>query len=863
MRREQAPANQADTESRNEQTEPGLNTATVCHLCGSPLPDSPRILSTAAERFFFCCRGCLHVFQILSATTAPGTDFHRTELFRDCAASGLIPGRPASGPDQAGPRPETGEEVHACEFTQRIEGMWCLSCAWVIEERLRRTKGVLAARVDFFADLLEVRYLPQYLGPEEIRRCVSRLGYRLHDNEGSETAAGRRQLLRLGIAAILSANVMMLSFPLYGGFSRELDQTGLGILSLPLLLLTTPVLFYSGWPILVRGLRGLAGRCFTMDGLIAVGGLAAYGYSVYQMANQGAHLYFDTVAMLITLVLLGRFIEQRARTAFQQGVHGLRELGAGKVRVLRQSRPSWVAADTLEYGEHFLVETEERIVADGRVVTGEAEVDEAILTGEARPVAKKAGDQVLAGSMLRHGQLQVEASRVGRNSTVGRLLALVQQSLRSKNQLEELADRLTRRFVPAIFLLAAATGILLLFQGQTTEEALLRALTVLIISCPCALGIAAPLAKVAIIGRARNLGIIIRNTTAFEQTRNLDTLVFDKTGTVTEGRYTLRTVRAPGCGEAQALARAAAVEEGADHFLGRELRRRNRAAGRSDLRAAERSLHPGLGVSGVVNGEVTAVGNRELMTHFGLRLPEELAGQGTAAEEEGGTVVFLGWHGKVEALFVFDDVIRPGMKELLAGLADAGIELHLLSGDSPTTTSRAANRLGIDNHAGWRLPEDKVAYIRSLRAAGKRVGMIGDGINDSGALAQAEVGVAVGGNLSRLLAEGADVTLPVDPVRLLPEVLHLSRLMATAIRGNLAFALIYNAIAIPLAALGLLNPSLAACAMFLSSLTVIANTRRLAGKGGKLAALEGLQAEGEVGGALPMQPMPVKESYKL
>jgi len=811
-----------------------------CHLCTLPITGAPLILAEGEEKFSFCCRGCLHVYQILAATAGPGADLRATALFRDCAATGLIPGGTAPDTGETDPAPPVpGTEIS--EFTSTIEGMWCPSCAWVIDKVLRRTPGVLTATVDFFSDRLLVRYLPQQLGEAEIRRRVAGLGYRLRDGDAPETAADREQLIRLGLAAILAANIMMLSMPLYG-WTGELGATGLDSLAVPLLLLTTPVLFYCGWPILARGLRGLAGFNFTMDGLIAVGSLAAYGYSLVQMAQHQSHLYFDSAAMLITLVLLGRFLERRARVGLRRGLGPLRELIGGKVRVLREGRPQWLATTELRNGERFLIEAGEMAAADGQVVAGTGEVDEAFLTGEARPLRKKTGDEVLAGSTLVHGRLELTATRVGPASSLGRMLGMVQEALHSKNRLEELADRLTRRFVPAIFLLAGATLVVLLLRGHSFAEALLRGLTVLIVSCPCALGIATPLAKVAILARARRQGIVVRNSRAFEEARHLDTLVFDKTGTVTEGSYTLRQILAPECGEAAALARAGALEEEADHFLGRELHRLAGAANQPELTAAEPCIHPGLGVSGQVAEATTGIGSRALMARLGMQLPEVFAGKAAAAEAEGATVVFLGWGSEVRALFIFADVIRPDLAAMVAEFKTAGLELHLLSGDSPATTARVAARLGITNHQGDCPPEAKVDYIQALKKAGKRVAMIGDGFNDSGALAAADLGIAVGAGPSRLLAEGADVTLLGDPVRQLPEVRQLSKLLVAAIHSNLAFAVLYNVLAIPLALFCLLNPLLAALAMFASSLTVIGNTMRLA-ENGKAAAPEKLPNE--------------------
>ncbi len=803
---------------------------TGCHFCGLALGKGPKQLTVGAETHSFCCGGCLHVFRIMNASAAAPGDGRQSELYRECLEAGVIAAGTPSG-EAVAAATDLSQEPHATEITLRIAGMWCPSCAWVIAELLRRTPGIVAARVDFFTDLLHVGYLPHLIdGQEAIRRRIGRLGYQLHSLTDPVADAGRALLLRLGIAAILSANVMMLSFALYGGFFQELESTGQDALALALFVLTTPVIFFSGWPMLRRGLLALAARSLTMDTLIAVGALAAYAASVYQMAHHSLHLYFDTAAMLITLVLLGRFIEHRARAALDPGLGRLQELAHAKVRVLRQGRPRWVSGSALQAGERVIVEAGERIAVDGRVAWGRGDADEAILTGEAQPVTKKEGDEVLAGTLLLDGLLHLEATRLGAESSLGRILAMVHEALQSKNPLEQLADHISRWFVPLIFLIAGSSGAWLLGHGAGGGEALLRTLTVLLISCPCALGIATPLAKVAIIGRARTLGIIIANSAAFARLRTVDTLVFDKTGTVSEGSFILRAIHAPGYDADQALAVGAALEYGADHFLGRELLRQAATKGTMPPPANDCQLHPGLGVSGVVAGVRSVIGSRGLMASRGLALAAAMTQQAGQMEEQGLTVVFLGWGDGVKGFFAFGDSPRPGIKGLVNGLRGAGFDLHLLSGDSATTTAQVANQLGIVNHHGQCRPEEKVAYIRALQTAGKRVAMIGDGINDSGALALADVGVAIGANPALLMAEGADVTLMADPVTRLPEAIALSRLLVLTIRQNLAFAFLYNAIAIPLAVGGLLHPLLAVCAMFASSLTVIGNTLRLAGR---------------------------------
>jgi heavy metal translocating P-type ATPase len=798
----------------------------TCGLCGLPLGRSRLQTKANGETFRFCCPGCLYVFEILfSSSGGAVADFRATDLYRACVAAGLIPGAARPEPSAATPIEEIDDQ--GLEMTLKIEGMWCPACSWLIREILLRTPGVLEAEVFFLSDYARLRYLPHRITPTEIIARIGRFGYRARSAVGETGRDHRDSLLRLGIAAILTLNVMMISFALYGGFFEDIEAAGLGTLSVPLCLLATPVIFYSGWPILVRGWQGLRIARPSMDTLIALGSLAAYGYSVWQMVHASLHLYFDTAAMLITLVLVGREVEGRVRRKLNLRISELHELAGSKVRLLADGRENWVEAATVRNGDLFAVRTGERVAVDGVVVRGNGDVDESVLTGESRPRGKAADDDVLAGSLLLDGELHLLATRTGPASSLGQMITLVQKGLATKNPVEQLADRITRWFVPLILCLAAATFLFFLMSGADVGTVLLRALTVLVIACPCALGIATPLAKVAVVSAGRGRGIIIRDGASFEQAHRLDTVVFDKTGTMSEGSYTLRDIHAPAYTQTEVLRRAAAIEAGADHFLARVIRRRAKKQNIVPPEAHNLQAFSGLGVKGSVDGQEVVLGSRRFMAELGHPIPARIDERAATAEGEGLSVIFAAWQGEVQALLAFGDVIRPGGRELVTTLADRGVAIWLVSGDSQATTAAVARQLGIANFAGQARPEDKVALIRRLQEEGRLVGMVGDGINDAAALARADVGFATGSSPARLMEEVADVILLGSAPSRLLEVLTLSGRMTRAIRQNLTLAFLYNGIGIPLAILGLLNPLLAVCAMFASSLTVIGNTLRV------------------------------------
>jgi heavy metal translocating P-type ATPase len=563
-----------------------------------------------------------------------------------------------------------------------------------------------------------------------------------------------------------------------------------------------------------------------MDTLISVGVLSAYLYSLVQMITGSLNVYFDTAAMLVTLVLLGKYIEARAREKVSGGMQELYRLANQKVRLRKGSSERWVSTEVVTPGEEFSVPARERIPLDGRIISGHGRVDESILTGESRPVKKSVGSDVMGGTLLLDGELSIKVTRVGRESSLGQLIGLVKQALSRKNPIELLADRVTRRFVPAILVLAAATAFWTWVQGASFDNALLRALAVLVISCPCALGIATPLAKVAAVGAGRMKGILIRDPHALEQAKDLDAVVFDKTGTMTEGSFSLKEVVSFKTSKEEALRRIAALEIHSDHFIAREILRKAEAVSLIEEEAHYVEELPGLGVKGIVDEMAVAVGNRPFLAGEGVSLPPSLDGKARRLESEGNTIVFFGWEGSAKGFLSFGDRVKPTARRVVQNLHSQGIATWLVSGDAPETTQAVAGALGIDQFLGQALPQEKVAIIKKLRDEGCRVGMVGDGFNDAAALAEADVGFAVGTGVN-LAREASDITLlGHDPARLC-EAIGLSALTMNTIRQNLAFAFLYNLLCIPLAVTGLVNPLVAVFAMFASSLTVVGNSSRI------------------------------------
>jgi heavy metal translocating P-type ATPase len=818
-----------------------------CQLCGLPLGPFPVQEKLEEEIQFFCCYGCRQVFYILSSL--PGglpDDFKNTDLYRISLASGLIgemdqstTGAPSEIPGSGCNEPKEAESELVKELVLRLEGMWCSACAWLIEQVLIRLPGVQKVKVLFSADLIRINYLPHKTPPEKIQEALLQLGYRalpLQDIESGRQERKRTQL-RLGLSSLLAAHVMMISLVIYGGFFHDLGIEAIRYLSYSLLILTTPVMIYGGFPLFKKALVSLRHGHPSMEMLIAISALAAYGYSLYRMSQGSLHLYFDTASMLIVLVLLGKYLEAQALERIAGGLTEIYLLAHQKVRLLAEKGEKWQAADDLQPGDEIKLLAGETLPVDGLVISGLADVDESALTGESRPVKKGLEDEIRAGSLLLHGELGIRITRVGNQSSIGRILSLIQEGLSGKTAIEALADRLARWVIPAMLLLALGTAVYLIHQGRELEEALLRALTILVIACPCALGLAAPIAKVASVGIGRTKRFLIRDPAALEKLNHLDVLIFDKTGTLTKGRYRLREWTCFCRKEDETFQRIASIEALSDHYLAREIVSQASEWGLPPKRVQQFQDLGGMGVLGIVDGLELFIGNRELMQTFGNDISQIPERQIRELEEMGQTVVFFGWSGNVQGFLSFGDRLKPNAKATLDALKRKGLEIWLISGDGPATTKAVAGQLAVSKVIGQALPQDKVRIIREFQQKGLRVGMVGDGLNDAAALAQADVGIALGLR-GGTISEVSDITLFTDGPEKVLEVLTLASRTSAIIRQNLTLAFIYNALAIPLAVMGLINPLIAALAMFASSLMVVGNTLRLFREGKKDAGTD-------------------------
>ncbi len=801
----------------------------VCALCGLDAGRNHFTSRHNDEEKIFCCLGCMNVYAILleSGVVAEGQDLRETELFKRSLEMGLISNLEDSAKSQSKRRPVIPPGTPTCEALYQVSGMWCSSCAWLIEKSLEEEPGVKSAEAFFASDLVKVKYYPQYLPPDRITQRIAQLGYQAGEYSGDNEAADAERkdlLLRTGLAGFFWLNIMTLNTALYVGYFERIAESVDRFLPFVLMGLATPVVFYSARPILDLAWRGLLNRTVRMETLLAMGILTAYVFSVAQAFRGVSHVFFDTAVAIVTLVLIGKLIERAAKSRTAQAITMLYRMMPKKVRLLSGGGEKFVSIDALDVGNIFMVKAGERIPADGVVIEGESFVDESLLTGESTPVKKVPGSHVSGGSVNSDGVLHVTARRLGRDSTLAQIIHLVETAMSSKSGIERTVDRISRIFVPVVIVIAVLTFLICWGIGLTSPgEAVLRSITVLVIACPCALGMATPLAVTAAIGAASRRGILVGDSAILERIRKVDLAVFDKTGTVTKGDFSLQETIAD---EPAHLRLIASLERYSEHPLGRAILHQAGKEGLDLVDAEDLRVIKGEGIRGLVEGKAVFAGNRRMLENSSLSLPANIDEQATGWERRGLTVVFFGWDGRVRGALAFGDTIREEAAEVIATLKDRGIETVIISGDSQATTARVAESIGAGGFLAEARPQDKTSEIEKLQRTGKIVAMIGDGINDAPALAQADLGIALGSGTD-IAMKASSVVLMTSSLSRILDVFDLSRKTVSIVRQNLFWAFVYNTAGISLALTGLLSPIFAAAAMLVSSLSVIVNSMRL------------------------------------
>lgn len=803
-----------------------MTRCTNCELCGMEIVDDPVIRVVHGAEHCFDTADC-------------------ADLYERAAKAGMLEQVLADPPEhRLGLIERLGLRRETAFF--RLDGMWCAQCSRVVEKVLRQGEGVIDAQVSFAAGKGRIDYDPRVTDLRELVHRIERLGYIPTMEGGAESrAAGRaeeRLLVQVLVAFAFGMQVMVLYIVrLYAAYATgDLVSSQVRVVQLLALVLTAPALFYGGLTFLRGAWQELRVRAPGMDTLVVLGTLSAFGYSAWATAVGGQPTYFDSVTMIVQFVVLGRYIEMAGGARARKDVRGLMELQPERAWVRGPSgtvheTPAW----KVEPGHTIVVKPGERVPADGTVLEGGGHVDESLLTGESASVSKGPGDAVWAGTLVEDGALTARVDRGADASRLAGIRTLVETTLSSRAPVERLVDRASLYLTLGVISLALLTGVGWSLAGAGPARAFITAVAVLVVACPCALGLATPLAISAALGGAARRGVLVRNGASLENAGRTTVVAFDKTGTVTLGR--LEVSGSAGLDRAELLRLAAAVEQYSQHPLAAAIV----AAASPPEPAHGFESDSGAGVSAVMDdGSRVVVGRADLMP----AAPEEDVARAAAAHASSGeTVVWVGRDARTLGFLALRDEIDPSARESVARLRARGLSPVLLSGDSEETARAVAAELGIERYVARLSPELKAAEVARLRSGGEKVAMVGDGVNDAPALAGADLSITVAGGTD-IAGQTSDIVLDRDDLTLVPWLIAASDRTRRIIRQNLAWAFAYNAVALPLAALGLITPAIAAIAMASSSLLVVGNSLRLRGQLRRLS--------GETPSGAPGRPEP-------
>jgi Cu2+-exporting ATPase len=811
--------------------------AVTCDHCLLPVAERDAVTDDhPSGQKVFCCHACRAIYRMIQDEGLG--EFYQK---RDWQSSGIPKSLRTSGDtgrktpleDAAALAPFIRGDGVVKEADLIIDGIRCASCIWLNEKVLERTPGILSARVNFATHRAQVSWNSSEISLERILSRIRSIGYLARTytpaaQEASLKQQNRDLLLRFGTASFFSMQLMLLSIGLYAGFFQGIDPVTKQWLEYGALLVCTPVLFYSGLPFLKGAIRGVRNRTLNMDVLISLGAFSAYALSIRQMLI-GGEVYFDTAAMIITLVLLGRLLENSAKHKASEAVSRLLALQPRDSRMVQGTARVIVPATEVRKGDLIEILPGEKIPLDGIVRQGTSEADESLITGESSPVVKSIGSEVIGGSLNGLGSMVVEVTRIGQETVIAQIAQLVEQAQAATAPIQRFADRISAYFIPFVI---AASGITFWYwyRQVAAGQSLLNAVSVLVIACPCALGLATPVAVLAGTGAGARKGILIKGGDILEYLHKVDTVVFDKTGTLTTGKMSVVEVIANQSAihnpQFAILQYAASAELGSEHLMGSAIVRYAREQNVPLFPFDAFRAVPGQGIEASLQGSRVLVGTRPFLEANGIAIDPATMQKAEQIAQTGKTVVWVARGEECLGLLALMDVPKEDAKEAVDLLKRMSIDVTMVTGDNIGTAQAIADQTGVTSIIAGVLPKGKSEEIVRLRLQGRVVAMAGDGVNDAPALVAADIGIAMASG-SDIAMESADVVLTRSDLKSVVQAIGLSRTTFRIIKQNLFWAFFYNGAAIPIAMAGMLNPIVAAAAMAVSSVTVVINSLRI------------------------------------
>lgn len=732
-------------------------------------------------------------------------------------------------------------------FDLPVEGMTCASCVARVEKIINKFEGVKNVNVNLASERVRFEIDNEKIDISEIAKAVKEYGYELKIdtlskqekvtkiNNNDKDGFYRSLKNEFIFAAILTFPIFIISMLMDYSFFYNIFPLNYEQVKKILLILTTPVIFISGKRFFKIFWKNLKHFSAEMNSLVAIGTGSAYGYStlatlfpeIFIDANKVPHVYFDTTAVIITLILMGKLLEHRAKRKTTDAIKKLIELKPKTATIIKNSREEKISISELQIGDVVVIKPGEKIPADGIIISGNSSVDESMITGESIPVEKTINSKVIGGTINKNGSFNFKVTQIGDNSVLGQIIKLVEQAQATKPPIQKLVDKIANIFVPVVILIALITfiGWIIFSPDHSLSNSLINFVAVLIVACPCALGLATPTAIIVGTGIGASNGILIRNSESIESAHKISTIIFDKTGTITEGKPIVSEIYSFGIDEKELISYAASLESKSEHPLALAVVEKAKSFNIEYDSLSSFQNYSGFGVAGVVKNKTVIVGNMNLMNEFSIKTDNTIK-KYEELLEQGKSIICTAVDGELKGFIVIEDKIRNTSMEAIAKLNEMNIQTVMLTGDNKKTAEIIARKVGINEFRAEIFPDDKAKIVKQYQKNGKIVAMVGDGINDAPALAQADVGIAIGTGTD-VAIETAQITLVQGNLNGVVKAINLSKKTIKTIKQNLFWAFIYNSILIPLAAFGLLNPMIAAFAMSLSSVSVVTNSLRL------------------------------------